>query len=80
MDIETCRDSLLSVGGELDPRIGGPAQANLLSSRRRTIYGAVRRDNQNASDELLRMFDFPNPRLSNSGRMATTTAGQQLFA
>ena len=26
------------------------------------------------------MFDFPNPRLSNSGRMATTTAGQQLFA
>ena len=80
LDIETYRDSLLSVGGELDTRIGGPAQANLLSSRRRTIYGAVRRDNQNASDELLRMFDFPNPRLSNSGRMATTTAGQQLFA
>ena len=80
LDIETYRDSLLSVGGELDTRIGGPAQANLLSSRRRTIYGAVRRDNQNASDELLRMFDFPNPRLSNSGRMATTTARQQLFA
>ena len=79
LDIETYRDSLLSVGGELDMRIGGPAQADLLSCRRRTIYGAVRRDNQSASDELLRMFDFPNPRLSSSGRTATTTTGQQLF-
>ena len=79
LDIETYRDNLLSVSEELDRRIGGPPEADLLSSQRRTIYGAVRRDQQNAGDELLHMFDFPNPRLSSSGRTSTTTTGQQLF-
>ena len=74
------RDSLLSVCGELDPRIGGPAAPDLFTSRRRTVYTAVRRDNQSDSDEVLRMFDFPNPRISSGGRTATTTAAQQLFA
>ena len=80
LDIETQRDCLLSVSGELDTRIGGPAESNLLASCRRTIYGAVRRDNQSDSDELLRMFDFPNPRISSSGRTSTITAQQQLFS
>ncbi|MDA1018345.1 MAG: DUF1553 domain-containing protein, partial [Planctomycetota bacterium] len=44
------------------------------------VYGAVRRDNQTESDELLRMFDFPNPRISSSGRSSTTTPQQQLFS
>ena len=80
LDIETQRDSLLHISGELDTRIGGPAEPDLLASRRRTVYGAVRRDNKSDSDELLRMFDFPNPRLSSSGRSSTTTAQQQLFS
>ncbi|MBP90020.1 MAG: hypothetical protein CMJ64_25485 [Planctomycetaceae bacterium] len=80
LDVESYRDSLLAASGELDSRIGGAAEPDLFTSRRRTIYGAVRRDNQSDSDELLRMFDFPNPRLSSSGRISTTTAQQQLFA
>ena len=79
LDIESQRDSLLSVSGELDIRIGGPAEPNLFASLRRTVYGAVRRDTRSDSDELLRMFDFPNPRISSSGRASTTTAQQQLF-
>lgn len=80
LDIEAFRDSLLSVSGDLDGRFGGAADPDLFTSRGRTIYGAVRRDNQSDSDELLRMFDFPNPRISNSGRTSTTTAQQQLFS
>ncbi|MDP7018971.1 MAG: PSD1 and planctomycete cytochrome C domain-containing protein [Pirellulaceae bacterium] len=79
LTIEAYRDSLLSAAGTLDTRIGGRAEANLLASSRRTIYGVVRRDNQSESDDLLRMFDFPNPRLSASGRASTVTAQQQLF-
>lgn len=79
LDVEAFRDSTLMVSGELDQRIGGPADNDLLASRRRSIYGAVRRDKQTESDELLRLFDFPNPRISSSGRSATTTAQQQLF-
>ena len=80
LDIEVYRDSLLAVSGELDRSMGGPAQADLFASRRRTLYGAVHRDNQTESDALLRTFDFPNARISSSGRIATTTTGQQLFA
>ena len=80
LDIETWRDSLLAVSGELDTRLGGTADPDLLTSRRRTIYGAVRRDKQTDSDHLLRLFDFPNPRISSGGRTRTTIPQQQLFA
>ncbi|MCH2202850.1 MAG: PSD1 and planctomycete cytochrome C domain-containing protein [Fuerstiella sp.] len=80
LDIEAHRDSLLYVSGELDTQFGGPANPDLFTSYRRTVYGAVRRDNKSASDELLRMFDFPNPRTSSSGRASTTTPQQQLFS
>jgi hypothetical protein len=79
LDIEGYRDSLLAISGELDRAMGGPAHGDLFASRRRTLYGAVHRDNQTASDALLRTFDFPNARISSSGRIATTTTGQQLF-
>ena len=80
LDIETQRDCLLSISGELDRQIGGVAEPNLFSSLRRTIYGTVRRDIQSDSDKLLRIFDFPNPRISSSGRASTITAQQQLFS
>ncbi|MFN0199303.1 MAG: PSD1 and planctomycete cytochrome C domain-containing protein [Planctomycetaceae bacterium] len=79
LDVESIRDSLLAVSGELDRRIGGPPEIDLLASRRRTIYGAVRRDTKSDADELLRTFDFPNPRISSSGRSSTTIPQQQLF-
>ena len=79
LDIEAIRDGALAASGELDRRLGGPADADLLGSRRRTIYGAVHRDVQTASDKLLRTFDFPNPRISSSSRSSTTIPQQQLF-
>jgi hypothetical protein len=80
LDIEAWRDSMLAVSGTLDPRLGGPAAADLLSSDRRTVYGAVRRDDKTGSDALLKLFDFPNPRTSAGGRTTTTVPQQQLFA
>jgi cytochrome c553 len=80
LDIEAIRDSVLAASGELDQRLGGVPVSDLLTSHRRTIYGAVRRDKQTNSDELLRMFDFPNPRISSAGRSSTTVPQQQLFS
>ncbi|MDP7274774.1 MAG: DUF1553 domain-containing protein, partial [Planctomycetaceae bacterium] len=80
LDAATWRDSMLAVSGTLDPRLGGPAAADLLSSDRRTVYGAVRRDDKTGSDALLKLFDFPNPRTSAGGRTTTTVPQQQLFA
>jgi len=80
LTIEAWRDSLLAVAGNLREQFGGPAAADLLSSQRRTLYGAVRRDRKQASDDLLKIFDFPNPRMTSSGRTVTTVPQQQLFA
>ena len=44
------------------------------------MYGTVRRDRKQASDDLLKIFDFPNPRMTSSGRTLTTVPQQQLFA
>jgi hypothetical protein len=80
LDIEAWRDSMLAVSGTLDDTIGGPAVDSLLVESRRTIYFAVHRDVQTESDKLLRLFDFPNPRIGSGGRTPTTIPQQQLFA
>jgi cytochrome c553 len=80
LDIEAWRDSMLAVSGSLDDSIGGPAVDSLLVESRRTIYVAVHRDVQTESDKLLRLFDFPNPRIGSGGRNPTTIPQQQLFA
>jgi len=80
LTIEAWRDSLLAVSGNLREQFGGPAAADLLNSDRRTVYGTVRRDRKQASDDLLKIFDFPNPRMTSSGRTLTTVPQQQLFA
>jgi len=80
LDIEAWRDSMLAVSGALDDTVGGPAVDSLLLESRRTIYVAVHRDVQTESDKLLRLFDFPNPRIGSGGRNPTTIPQQQLFA
>ncbi len=80
LDIEAWRDSMLAVSGTLDETVGGPAIDSLLVESRRTIYVAVHRDVQTESDKLLRLFDFPNPRIGSPGRKPTTIPQQQLFA
>ena len=77
LDVESWRDSLLSVAGELDESVGGPplelAQAN---NHRRTVYGLVKR---RELSELLRLFDFPDPVATSAQREPTITPLQQLF-
>ncbi|HAL14177.1 MAG TPA: hypothetical protein DCP67_10220, partial [Planctomycetaceae bacterium] len=77
LEVEPWRDSLLAVSGELETTLGGPA-GNLDSAgnKRRTIYGFVSRHRLN---ELLRLFDFPDPNITSDARPVTTVPLQQLF-
>jgi hypothetical protein len=77
LDVEAWRDAILSATGELDLRIGGPAQdLTQLDNRRRTTYGTVKR---RELADLLRLYDFPDPVSHVASRDRTTTPLQQLF-
>jgi hypothetical protein len=78
LDVEQWRDSLLSVSGTLDPKLGGPT-FNLkdANATRRTLYAKVSR---HELDGLLRMFDFPDANVTADKRVSTTVPQQQLFA
>ena len=77
LEVEPWRDSILAVSGELDRTLGGPS-ANLDNAnfKRRTVYGFVSR---HRLDELLRLFDFPDPNITAADRSVTTVPLQQLF-
>jgi hypothetical protein len=78
MDLETLRDSLLYVAGQLDETIGGPA-VNIVTapfSKRRTVYGQIERQNLPA---FFRTFDFATPDGHTPQRFTTTIPQQALF-
>ena len=78
LDFEALRDSLLSVAGQLDARLGGPP-VQLLGDGivpRRTLYGFI--DRLDVAP-LLTTFDFPNPAQLSPQRDATTVAPQALY-
>ncbi|MDA1015486.1 MAG: PSD1 and planctomycete cytochrome C domain-containing protein [Planctomycetota bacterium] len=77
LEIEPWRDGMLAVSGELDETLGGPSK-NLgdANNKRRTLYGFVSR---HRLDELLRLFDFPDPNITADRRTTTTVPLQQLF-
>jgi hypothetical protein len=77
LEVEAWRDAMLAVARTLDRTIGGPSSdlANA-ENRRRTMYGVVSR---HKLDELLRLFDFPDPNLTSDKRTVTTVPQQQLF-
>ena len=76
-DIETWRDSVLAVCGNLDRTQGGPSSnLNDGNNRRRTLYAAISRHDLNST---LRLFDFPDPNLTSEKRVVTTVPMQQLF-
>jgi cytochrome c553 len=77
LEVEPWRDAMLAAAGTLDPTLGGPS-INLADAgnRRRTLYGFVSRHQLN---ELLRLFDFPDPNLTSDKRTVTTVPLQQLF-
>ncbi len=84
LDLESMRDTLLFVAGNLDRSFGGRA-VNLLKrgtanqqpySNRRTVYGVIDR---NDLLSMFRIFDFANPDLTTAQRDATTVPLQALF-
>ncbi|MCH8045871.1 MAG: PSD1 domain-containing protein [Planctomycetes bacterium] len=80
LTVENWRDSLLTVTGELDRKLGGPPVDNILSTRRRTMYAKVSRAGDRfSSDTFLRLFDFPVPRASSAGRVTSIVPQQFLF-
>lgn len=80
LEVESWRDSMLAVTGELDRALGGPPSDKILESSRRTLYGKVSRNGDRfLSDEFLRLFDFPAPRSTSEQRTASTVPRQHLF-
>jgi mono/diheme cytochrome c family protein len=77
LEVEAWRDAMLAVTERLEGAIGGPSQ-DLASAdnRRRTLYGAISRHELN---DLLRLFDFPDPNVTAEQRPTTTVPLQQLF-
>jgi hypothetical protein len=77
LDVEALRDSLLAVAGTLDPALGGPPlDLNDEKNHRRTVYGNVSRKKL---EDMLALFDFPNPNLTSEQRVGTNVPLQQLF-
>jgi hypothetical protein len=77
LEVEAWRDAMLAVAGTLDASLGGPSQELAeTKNRRRTFYGFVSRHELNP---LLRLFDFPDPNITNDERTVTTVPLQQLF-
>lgn len=78
LDIEAWRDAMLTASGQLDRKVGGPAEdLNAGTNNRRTIYGRVNRDEL---DPMLRINDFPEPSAHSPTRPETSTPLQMLFA
>ena len=80
MDVESWRDSLLSVTAELEPERGGPPVEEISKSKRRTLYAKVSRiGHEFESDEFLRLFDFPSMTATVSKRLTSIVPQQFLF-
>ena len=77
LNFESLRDTLLVLGGkhEFADR-GGPSDADLNASGRRTVYGFI--DRAKISDAF-RIFDFANPDMTAPSRVQTTVPLQALY-
>lgn len=77
LEIEAWRDAMLVATGELDRQLGGaPRALQEPSNYRRTLYGLVERYEL---DDMLRLYDFPDPLTHSPSRNPTITPIQQLF-
>lgn len=78
LGVEAWRDAMLSVTGELDQTLGGPALAlTAKDNHRRTLYGLIHRREMST---MLLMHDFPDPTAHSPQRVSTTTSLQGLYA
>jgi hypothetical protein len=77
LEVESWRDSVLQATGSIDWTMGGaPQDLSDVANARRTLYGVIKRRELN---DLLRLYDFPDPLTHSATRVATTTPLQQLF-
>ena len=78
LEFEPLRDSMLSVSGELDLKMGGKSVPTTKKpfAKRRAVYGYI--DRQDLPN-LLRAFDFASPDQSTAQRTQTTVPQQMLF-
>ncbi|MGC3965983.1 MAG: DUF1553 domain-containing protein [Pirellulales bacterium] len=77
LDVESWRDAMLAAAGTLDLRMGGaPGDLAKPENVRRTLYGRIDRSDP---DDVLRLFDFPDPSAHAPNRAPTTSVLQQLF-
>jgi hypothetical protein len=76
LELESIRDSMLYVTGTLDERVGGPPQ-NLRNAnfKKRTFYARASR----TPDDLLTLFDYPDPNITSEQRSVTNVPLQGLF-
>ena len=79
MDLESMRDAMLAVSGELDTALGGrPFDMNANpAAPRRSVYGFINRD---IVSNLASTFDGANPNACTMKRPDTTVPQQTLFA
>ncbi|MCA9030362.1 MAG: PSD1 domain-containing protein [Planctomycetaceae bacterium] len=80
LDMETMRDSMLAVSGELDVRRIGGRPFDFLANPivpRRSVYGFINRD---IIHSLASTFDAANPTSCSATRPTTTVPQQTLFA
>ena len=78
LEFESLRDSLLAIGGSLDPKLyGRPVDLERNpDSTRRTIYGVI--DRSDLLDAFVN-FDMANPDMVNGKRYETSVPQQALF-
>jgi hypothetical protein len=77
LEVESWRDSVLQATGSIDWTMGGaPQDLSDAGNARRTLYGVIKRRELN---DLLRLYDFPDPLTHSPTRIPTTTPLQQLF-
>lgn len=76
LDMESMRDSLLAVSGELDRKTGGAAGDLSDNNKRRSLYLTVSRTRL---DPTMALFDFPDPNGTTDNRPVTAGPLQGLF-
>ena len=77
LDIESWRDAILQVSGELDLRMGGPSDpVDTECEARRTVYSKISRGRPHA---IFQLYDYPDATQHTPQRQVTTTPLQQLF-
>ena len=76
LEMETLRDSVLAITGQLDTKVGGPSAALSDDNKRRSLYLTVSRTRL---DPAMALFDFPDANGTAEERAITTGPLQGLY-